>query len=205
MNTVALHTVQLGNDLLRPTTIELPAGTISCLSGASGSGKSRFLRALADLEPHTGDVHLGDTTQSLCPAHQWRQHVRMVPAESQWWSDLVSDHFPAHYTAEEFPALSLPAEALHWHISRLSSGEKQRLGLLRALAYPLHALLLDEPTANLDSHTAHQTEVWLTQKIQDNRWPCLWVSHDEAQIQRIAARWFAISEGKIEEVVSWKS
>jgi ABC-type iron transport system FetAB ATPase subunit len=190
----------LHTDWLQGTDLTLPPGAIFCISGASGSGKSRLLRVLADLEPHQGEIWLGDIEQQSLPAHQWRQRVRMVPAESQWWFDQVGEHFPDDYSAAEFPELDLPDAALNWEVSRLSSGEKQRLALLRALAWTPQVLLLDEPTANLDSETAAKVETWLLQKIRHNAWPTLWVSHDPQQIKRVADRHFVIQEGQLREV-----
>ena len=69
-----------------------------------------------------------------------------------------------------------------WSVSRLSSGEKQRLAVLRALAHGPQALLLDEPTANLDADSTARVERFLTQAIRAHGWPVLWVAHDLAQI-----------------------
>lgn len=195
-----LQIKNLQTETLRGISLTLQAGEIVCVSGASGSGKSLFLRALADLDPHQGEVWLDETEQQSQPANQWRQQVRMVPAESQWWLDQVDEHFPDHYSAAELPALGLPEAALNWQVSRLSSGEKQRLALLRALAWPPRVLLLDEPTANLDSDTAARVEAWLVQRIRKQAWPALWVSHDPLQIKRVADRQFVIQGGQLQEL-----
>ena len=197
MDAPALTVKALSNDLLHVIDLQVAAGEVVCLSGASGSGKSRLLRALADLDPHQGEVWLGDQAQQLLPAHEWRQRVRLAPAESQWWMDQVSEHFPEDFEPSELPLVGLPEAALNWQASRLSSGEKQRLGLLRALAWPLEALLLDEPTANLDAATAEQVESWLLQRIQEASWPTLWVSHDVQQIQRVSQRAFYLESGQL--------
>ncbi|MDR9469150.1 ATP-binding cassette domain-containing protein [Marinospirillum sp.] len=198
MTTLQLES--LSNQLLHNCSLSMAGGEVVSLSGASGSGKSRLLRALADLDPHQGQVWLGDVEQQSLPAHQWRQRVRMVPAESQWWFDRVDEHFPDDYSAAELPELDLPEAALSWQVSRLSSGEKQRLALLRALAWPPQVLLLDEPTANLDSRTADKVEAWLLKNIRLQAWPTLWVSHDQRQIDRVADRHFVIRDGQLQEV-----
>nr|HQU89867.1 ATP-binding cassette domain-containing protein [Denitromonas sp.] len=77
-------------------------------------------------------------------------------------------------------------EVMGWQVGRLSSGEKQRLALLRAIAHQPRALLLDEPTANLDPDTTAIVETWLTGLARRHSWPVLWVAHDPAQIKRVA-------------------
>ena len=97
---------------LSNVSLTVPGGQVVCLSGPSGSGKSRLLRAVADLEPHGGTVSVADTCQEDLPAHQWRSRVVMVPADSQWWFDEVGGHFPDHVKAELPSALGFPPEVL---------------------------------------------------------------------------------------------
>ena len=177
--------------------ITVQPGEIVALSGASGSGKSRLLRAIADLDPHTGAVTLGDTPRESMAGHAWRRTVMMVPAESQWWADTVGAHFPAVDHAD-LAALGFTPAVLDWSVSRLSSGEKQRLALLRAVAHGPRALLLDEPTANLDTDTALKVEAWLCTHIRRARWPVIWVAHDARQIERVADRHLRIAGARLE-------
>ena len=171
---------------LSNVSLTVPGGQVVCLSGPSGSGKSRLLRAVADLEPHGGTVSVADTCQEDLPAHQWRSRVVMVPADSQWWFDEVGGHFPDHVKADLPSALGFPPEVLEWSVSRLSSGERQRLALWRALLLEPEVLLLDEPTANLDNDSAEAIETWLLEEIRRRQTAVLWVAHDVGQIHRVA-------------------
>lgn len=197
-----LRITQLAVGPLAEVNLIIEPGEVLCLSGPSGSGKTRLLRAIADLEPHEGEVALGDTRQFDIPAHQWRRDVMLVPAESQWWADTVAEHFPEGEVTG-WQALGFAQNPLDWSVIRLSSGEKQRLALLRALAMKPKALLLDEPTANLDGESRHATENWLHERITQDRLPVLWVAHDEDQITRMADRQMYVQGSRLEGV-SWK-
>jgi len=183
---------------LASVDLEIAPGKIVCLSGTSGSGKSRLLRAVADLEPHGGETWLGDVAQESLPAHEWRARVMLVPAESHWWADSVGEHL-ADADAADIEALGFTTEVLDWQVSRLSSGEKQRLALLRAISREPAALLLDEPTANLDDTTTRRVEDWLLTRVRDRGWPVVWVAHDPAQIERVARRHLRIQGHRLEE------
>ncbi|WP_461437825.1 ABC transporter ATP-binding protein [Marinobacter nauticus] len=198
MTGLLLQGVSIG--VLNEVSLTVPRGQVVCLSGLSGSGKSRLLRAVADLEPHRGRISLDNLDQQSVPAHQWRRQVVMVPAESQWWFDEVSAHFPEG-AGEHLPAaLGFPAEVMDWSISRLSSGERQRLALWRALVLEPDALLLDEPTANLDNESTEAIERWLLQEIEQRQIATLWVAHDSAQIHRVANVHYRIRGSALEPV-----
>jgi ABC-type iron transport system FetAB ATPase subunit len=182
---------------LAGVSLAVEAGEIVCISGDSGAGKSRLLRAIADLDPHEGEVAIGDHRRSAVAAHCWRGWVMMVPAESSWWADTVREHL-LEPVAGSFAAFGIPDEAMDWQVSRLSSGEKQRLAVLRALSHEPRALLLDEPTANLDPDTTREVEGWLCDYIRRQRLPTLWVAHDREQIERVADRHYAIRADALE-------
>ena len=141
----------LSSAVLGPVSLEVAAGECVAVSGASGAGKSLFLRAIADLDANEGDVALNGVTRNTMPADAWRRHVALVPAESGWWADIVGEHFiAAPPDMGLMEALGLATEALTWTVARLSSGEKHRLAILRALSLRPKALLLVEPSASLD-------------------------------------------------------
>jgi len=82
--TAALTLRQLRNDLVGPFDLELGAGTCAAISGPSGSGKSLFLRMIADLDPNEGEVWLGGAERASFGPTQWRGRVTYVSAESGW-------------------------------------------------------------------------------------------------------------------------
>ncbi|MBD3640235.1 MAG: ATP-binding cassette domain-containing protein [Marinobacter sp.] len=198
MSELRLDKVSVGT--LRDASLQVAGGTVTCISGASGSGKSRLLRAVADLEPHEGRVYLDGTEQASRAAHEWRRRVVMIPADSQWWFDDVGAHF-AEDARQTLPAaLGFPPGVMDWPVSRLSSGERQRLALWRALAMAPEALLLDEPTANLDEDMTAAVEDWLLDEIRRRNLAVLWVAHDQGQIRRVANHHYRISGSQLEFV-----
>jgi ABC-type multidrug transport system ATPase subunit len=83
------------------------------------------------------------------------------------------------------PAVCLAPALLDAPVARLSSGERQRLALLRAVLQRPRFLLLDEPTAALDPHSRDQVEA-LLQRLKGEGMGLLLVSHDPAQAARLA-------------------
>ncbi len=183
---------------VRAASLEVSAGDCVVVRGASGSGKSRLLRAIADLDPNEGLVLCGGQDRRAMPASRWRRKVAFVPAESGWWDDHVRDHFPAKADpAAELAALGLPPEALDWQVDRLSTGERQRLALVRALAGGPDVLLLDEPTSALDAEARVAVEARL-QRFRDAGGAVLLVTHDADQAQRLATRHLMVADGRLE-------
>lgn len=179
-----------------PVNVTIKPGEIVCLSGASGSGKSLLLRAIADIIPHTGLALLDTVTAESIPAPQWRKQVALLPAENAWWYDQIGEHFPRQDNAL-LAALGFAEATWRWEVARCSTGEKQRLGLLRMLSNQPACLLLDEPTASLDPETSELVEAVLREYIQAHQAPALWVSHSREQIKRVATRHFMMRDGRL--------
>jgi ABC-type iron transport system FetAB ATPase subunit len=172
---------------LYPVSFSLAAGELVCLSGPSGCGKTQLLRALVDLDVNEGSVSLHDVPRESLAPPDWRRRVALLPAESRWWEATVAEHFPV-LDRQPLRQLGFEQDVGDWRVERLSSGEKQRLALLRLLANRPEVLLLDEPTANLDAANTLRVEQLVKDYLQANRASCLWVSHDKAQIRRLCDR-----------------
>jgi ABC-type iron transport system FetAB ATPase subunit len=173
---------------------------ITVLNGPSGSGKSLLLRAIADLDPSSGEVWLGNESRVSMKAHEWRKRVCYLPTESAWWFETVGEHFPS-CDMVYINKLGFDEDVLSWKIGRISSGEKQRLALARCLSRTPDVLLLDEPTASLDEARALLVEEMVADYSERRNVPVLWVSHNRKQINRIAHRLITIdSDGYIEEL-----
>ena len=187
---------QLSSPLLPTVSFNAETGTCICIHGESGTGKTLLLRAIADLDPNQGKVTLDSKLREDFAANEWRRLVTYLPAESHWWSDNVMDHFPAD--AVDFSLLGLPEEIGSWQVSHLSSGEKQRLALLRSLHHEPQVLLLDEVTANLDDENTRRVEQLISSKLHEGL-TVIWVSHDPRQRERMANKSYLIQDGQLLE------
>ncbi len=172
-------------------TFEVAAGECLAIEGPSGSGKSRLLRAIADLDPAPGQVFLDGEERNEVPATHWRTNVRYCAAEPGWWTETAAPVFKAMVGTDTprlnrlLSALGLGPELLDRPLALVSTGERQRLALARALIDEPKVLLFDEPTSALDPQaTALVEELIKYQKLAGRT--VLLVTHDHAQVERLS-------------------
>jgi ABC-type iron transport system FetAB ATPase subunit len=192
-----LQIKDLDRPMLGPVSLELAAGECLCITGESGSGKSQLLRAVADLDPHGGRMWLDGVDACDMAPWQWRRQAGLLPPESSWWLPRARDHF-ADGTPVTLEQLGLEDTVLEQPVARLSSGERQRLALLRLLANRPRVLLLDEPTANLDADNTHRVEAVIADYLKAQDAAAIWVSHDLAQVARVADRHMVLADRRLE-------
>ena len=184
---------------LGPLSFEVAAGGCLGIGGPSGAGKSLLLRALADLDASDGEVALEGTRREDLPAPLWRRRVCYLAAESGWWADRVGAHVPSWEAVRPLlTALGLPEDCQDWPVARLSSGERQRLALVRALVRGPRVLLLDEPTAALDPESTAAVEALIAEHRAGGGC-ALWISHDAAQLGRVAQGVLRLRAGRLVE------
>jgi ABC-type iron transport system FetAB ATPase subunit len=182
-----------------PFTFDVHAGECIALQGPSGAGKSVLLRMLADLDPHEGDALLDGRPASSMPAPDWRAAVVYQAAEPAWWEATAGAHFAAadrDFVDVTLAALGLSPALLDTEIERLSTGERQRLALVRSLARRPRVLLLDEPTAALDPGAVARVEALLRERLADGM-AVLLVTHAGDQARRLAQRIFRLEQGRL--------
>ncbi|MDA9406828.1 MULTISPECIES: ABC transporter ATP-binding protein [unclassified Bradyrhizobium] len=176
-------------------SFDLQDGECVALQGPSGVGKTVLLRAIADLDPNEGTVRLDGALREQMPAPAWRKRVTYLATEPGWWSETVQEHFTAWNDALSLvKCLGLPEDCGPWPVQRLSTGERQRLGLVRALMLRSRVLLLDEPTSALDTASTAAVESLIAARIADGT-SVVWSTHDDAQARRVSSRIFAMRPG----------
>jgi putative ABC transport system ATP-binding protein len=169
-----------------PFDFDVPAGVCLVVTGVSGAGKSVLLRMIADLDPHQGDVALDGRLCAAMPAPFWRRQVVYCPAEPGWWSDSALDHMPDDArTHDLLEQVGLRADVMRDPLHRLSTGERQRLALVRGLRPDVRALLLDEPCSALDEATTRRIEAVLRAE-KARGVAIILVTHDPEQAERMA-------------------
>lgn len=180
---------------LPPLSFQVENGTCLAVEGPSGSGKSSLLRAIADLDPSSGQVFIDGAARHEIDPQAWRRAVRYVAAEPGWWTDTPRPTFetafqggapaPASKVLRLLHRLGLTEGQLDQSLQTLSTGERQRLALARAVLDEPRVLLLDEPTAALDAATAALVEELLKYLMLSGL--CLLLaSHDQGLIARLS-------------------
>lgn len=199
MTAARLEIAGLKSPLAGPFDLSLAGGGAAAISGPSGSGKSLFLRMVSDLDPNTGEVRLDGTARGAFTATEWRRRVPYVAAESGWWAEMVAEHFAvahrdvARALSERF---GLEPAIFDGPVRRLSTGERQRLAIIRALVLEPAALLLDEPTAPLDPDSTAKVEALLRERLTAGL-ALVVVTHDASQADRLGARHFLMRDRRM--------
>jgi putative ABC transport system ATP-binding protein len=197
----SLRVKQLRSAHAGPFELLLDRGACAAITGPSGSGKSLFLRMIADLDPNEGEVWLNERERAAMPAPEWRRQVTYVSAESGWWADTVIEHFPAS-SRNEIEILSdrlgLRRELVDAPVAQLSTGEKQRLALVRALLPSPAILLLDEPTGPLDEDSVARLEALLQERMASGT-SIVMVTHDSNQAQRLGSQHYRMMARHMEK------
>lgn len=185
---------------LKPVTLSIGQGEWLVLTGPSGAGKSLLLRAIADLDPNQGELILNGVNRDAIAAPLWRRQVGYLPADTGWWAAVVQDHFiDPHQAGLTIAKLNMPPECLSWPVERLSTGEKQRLGLARLLERRPMVMLLDEPTSALDAASVAAAETIIRHHC-DQGAAIIMTTHDGAQAERLGARRLHIENGQLSEI-----
>jgi iron complex transport system ATP-binding protein len=177
-------------------SLQIGASELVCLVGPNGSGKTSLLHALAGIGRPSGKVNLnGVDPRSLGPS-QRPHYLTYLPATRDVpWPLVARDLITLGGGDASFPALELEP-LLDRRMDRLSTGERSRVQIARALAPRPRLLLLDEPTANLDPLWQIRLMELVRGELNGSR-AALVAIHDLDAAMRYADRILVMSEGRI--------
>jgi iron(III) transport system ATP-binding protein len=201
------------SEVIRGVTLSLSKGTIGCLLGASGCGKTTVLRCIAGFEPvQAGEIWLNGQRVS-------RRDERL-PTEARRVGMVFQDYalFP-HLTVAQNIGFGLRDGDRGARVHRvdevletvrlsglgdkypdeLSGGQQQRVALARALAPRPDLLLLDEPFSNLDVEFRTQLSVEVREILRQQNTTAILVTHDQHEAFNLADEIGIMRDGMIEQ------
>ncbi|MEX2632291.1 MAG: ABC transporter ATP-binding protein [Tistlia sp.] len=201
-------------EILRGAELDLKAGELVALVGPSGAGKSTLLHIAGLLErPDAGEVLVaGERADSLSDGRRTAlrgarmgfvyQYHHLLPEFTALENLMVPQRIAgtgrraaAERAAELLEAVGLK-ERMEHRPGRLSGGEQQRVAIARAIANRPRVLLADEPTGNLDPHTADGVFQMLTALVRRTGLAALVATHNHELAQRMD-RVVALRDGRL--------
>jgi len=206
-------TKRYGDDTaLADVSVELRPGELTVLVGRSGAGKTTLLRCIDGLErPDAGTISLDGEPAAPTDVAMVFQEGALVGTKSALsnvldgslgripaWRELLGWHSTAEKRAaiERLHDVGLDGYAER-RVSGLSGGEKQRVGIARALQQEPAVLLADEPVASLDPATGEQVIERLVEAIRGRGLVGLVSLHQPRLAEQVADRYLALADGDV--------
>jgi putative ABC transport system ATP-binding protein len=190
--------------LVRDVTTVIPAAGVTAVIGPSGAGKSTLLRTCNRLEaPTSGTVRYRDDDIATLDPLRLRRCVGMVFQRPTPFPGTVFENLrvaePLLTEDDAVTALGrarLEPDFLRRPATELSGGEAQRVCLARTLVTNPEVLLMDEPTSSLDPQARGALEQ-LALDLSAAQVTVVWVTHDLAQMRRIADSVIVMIDGRV--------
>ena len=198
---------------LQGINLEFRMGEFVAITGESGSGKSTLLRIISGMDTFDdGELYVDGQPTFQYDEDDWEEYRRTKIGFVFQDYSLIG-----HYTAKEnivsallimgVPEKEAGDKAIHYlervglsaqrdqRASKLSSGQKQRLSIARALAKNTDIIVADEPTGNLDSETGAQIVKLLRDLSQDHL--VIMVTHNYEQVEKYVTRKVRMHDGSL--------
>ncbi|MEI2666417.1 ABC transporter ATP-binding protein [Rossellomorea sp. LJF3] len=199
-------------EILNDVTFSLKKGEILSLVGASGSGKSTFLRILAGLESTPKGKVLIDGND-ICSTKPQNRPIGMVfqqPLLFPHMNVLENVMYGLEMRGEKKRENKRNAkdyiqrvglgEVTHHYPSELSGGQQQRVSLIRSLILKPKLLLLDEPFSSLDLQLRRELRQWVLNVFKEEGTTVLFVTHDRDEAYEVGDRVAVLHEGRFLQV-----
>jgi predicted ABC-type transport system involved in lysophospholipase L1 biosynthesis ATPase subunit len=202
-------------EALRGISIEIAGGERVALLGKSGSGKSTLLNLLGGLDrPSSGGLRVGGRDLHQLSGREMArfrsttvgmifQSFNLISSRSAVGNVELPMVFAGRSPRERLAAARGALEAvglgsrLNHRPAQLSGGESQRVAIARALVNRPRVILADEPTGNLDSHTAQQVMALILDHVREHAATLILVTHDEELAASCTDRVVRLVDGRI--------
>ena len=214
-NVVKAYETPAGQFLaLKGIDLQINHGEFVAVVGKSGSGKSTLINMMTGIDnPSQGTIHMNGTAihdLDEDPMAKWRgrnvgiifQFFQLLPMLSCLENVMLPMDFCNTYSQKERRARAQQlladvglAKQVHKLPTELSGGQQQRVAIARSLANDPPILIADEPTGNLDSHTAVSIFT-LFQKLVSQGKTIVMVTHDN-ELANEVSRTITIADGRI--------
>ena len=205
MNKVSYQYKEVRQNVLSQIDQEFEAGKFYAIIGKSGSGKSTLLSLLAALDnPTSGKILFeGEDIQEKGDSYHRKHHISLVfqnynlidyltPLENIRLVNPIA-------TKEILLQLGLEESHVNRNVLKLSGGQQQRVAIARALVSEAPIILADEPTGNLDEHTAGEI-IDVLKALAKERQKCVIVVTHSKEVANAADTILELRETKLHEV-----
>jgi len=191
-------------------TLEVPAGSCTCLMGRNGVGKTTTLKCIMGLLPlRSGEIHFDGSSLSSQPAEsRARLGIGYVPQGREIFPRLTVDEnlrlglvvnrgdggrVAYHRVLDAFPVLR---KMLGRSGGDLSGGQQQQLAIARALILEPRVLILDEPTEGIQPNIVHEIGDTIVRLNRDLEVTVLLVEQKLPLARRVADRFYVLDKGR---------
>lgn len=192
-------------------SLQVPPGTITCVSGRSGSGKSTLLDLIAGFQlPSSGTLWWSDSNFTQLPPD--KRPVTTVFQRNNLFEHRnaidnvvvgINPKIPKHGKDSELAKAALDSVGLseftHTRVSKLSGGQQQRVAIARAILRQSKVILLDEPFSALDQQTRQSMLTLVRSLATEQQRAIIMVTHDLRDADAIADNHFVIENQQLHQ------
>lgn len=203
-----LHKKFKNDEILKGIDLDIERGEVISIIGASGGGKSTFLRCLIGLEDiNSGTINTPDKSKMGMVFQSFNLFPHKTAAQNIMESLIVVDKMDRKEARET--ALNLLEKVglkdkADFYPKTLSGGQKQRVAIARALAKNPEVLLFDEPTSALDPEMVKEVQNVISFLRDNSNITMIIVSHEIDFVNQISDRIVVFEKGKIKEIIKNK-
>ena len=203
-----LHKKFKNDEILKGIDLDIEKGEVVSIIGASGGGKSTFLRCLIGLEDiNSGTINTPDKSKMGMVFQSFNLFPHKTAAQNIMESLIVVDKMDRKKAREI--ALNLLEKVglkdkADFYPKTLSGGQKQRVAIARALAKNPEVLLFDEPTSALDPEMVKEVQNVISFLRDNSNITMVIVSHEIDFVNQISDRIVVMEKGKIKEIIKNK-